>query len=400
MSKISKKGNVRIIKGLILSIFIINSVVCQQAPTVKSAVEPLFTLVAKTNSGGMRPDYLNFLRQHLARIGIDVNVIIQDWPTFVGELIAFRDFDICYTGFTENGLDPDFTGIYNENGSLNLFGYDTSLDWDNDLGTGINEWYMKQGTLFSSTNSLNRIKHYWAWEQYLMDKICPMLPTFSPKEYISSWSILIGFNFTEGILQSWGKIYFDGSHTGQLDTEELVITDAAWSDLNPLFQDDTSSSRISNAVLDPLIWYDADLSAWPHLADMVTFLNDTTILIHVRDGINWASDPDGLSTDEYLDIYDVYFTFYSLKHLSNNQNKWSWIKDMEIIDDYTMKIFVDGDDKTSSNDIYTPAFSSLSTLILPEHYLNQTQLADGITSNTTHSSWVKYSANCFGTGPF
>lgn len=54
--------------------------------------------------------------------------------------------------------------------------------------------------------------------------------------------------------------------------QALVITDAAWSDLNPLFQDDTSSSFISSATMDPLIWYDADLSVWPHLAESYTMI--------------------------------------------------------------------------------------------------------------------------------
>jgi ABC-type transport system substrate-binding protein len=39
-------------------------------------------------------------------------------------------------------------------------------------------------------------------------------------------------------------------------------------------------------------------------------------------------------------------------------------------------------------------------LILPEHYLNQTQLADGITPDTNHSSWATFSVQPFGTGLF
>jgi hypothetical protein len=38
---------------------------------------------------------------------------------------------------------------------------------------------------------------------------------------------------------------WDGTHAGQISTDELVITDAAWADLNPLFQDDTSSSLLA-----------------------------------------------------------------------------------------------------------------------------------------------------------
>ncbi|HUT82542.1 MAG TPA: ABC transporter substrate-binding protein [Candidatus Bathyarchaeia archaeon] len=383
--------------GVILTLFVVSAFATQ--PKATKAIDPFFTLVAKTNGGGTRPDYLNFLRQHLARIGIDVSVIIQDWPTFVGELIAFRDFDICYVGLQGGGADPDFTGVYDENGSLNLFGYDTSMDWDDDLNTGLNEWYMKQGTLIMPPDSEERVQHYWDWEQYMMDKINPLLPTFAPKAYISQWSNLKGYNYTDGIRQSFGKMYYDGSHTGQLTTDELVITDAAWSDLNPLFQDDTSSSYISSAVLDTLIWYDADLSAWPNLADSYSYLNDTTIEISVRDGIKWAPGPDAMTGYE-LDIKDVYFTFYAWKTVSNDIHLWDWIEDMEIIDDYTMKIYVDADSSTAGNQAYAPSLPALATRILPEHYLNQSQLGDGVTPDVSHPAWNTYATNAFGTGPF
>jgi ABC-type transport system substrate-binding protein len=383
--------------GVILALFVVSAFATQ--PKATKAIDPFFTLVAKTNGGGTRPDYLNFLRQHLARIGIDVNVIIQDWPTFVGELIAFRDFDICYVGLSGGGADPDFTGVYDENGSLNLFGYDTSMDWDDDLNTGLNEWYMKQGTLIMPPDSEERVQHYWDWEQYMMDKINPLLPTFAPKAYISQWSNLKGYNYTDGIRQSFGKMYYDGPHTGQLSTSELVITDAAWSDLNPLFQDDTSSSYISSAVLDTLIWYDADLSVWPNLADSYSYLNDTTIQISVREGIKWAPGPDAMTGYE-LDIEDVYFTFYAWKTVSNDVHLWDWIEDMEIVDQYTMKIYVDADSSTPGNQAYAPSLPALSTRILPEHYLNQTQEADGVTPDVLHPSWNTYATNAFGTGPF
>ena len=44
--------------------------------------------------------------------------------------------------------------------------------------------------------------------------------------------------------------------------------------------------------------------------------------------------------------------------------------------------------------------STISTSILPEHYLNQTQLIDNVTPNITHSSWEKFSNHAFGTGLF
>ncbi|MHA1243780.1 MAG: hypothetical protein ACTSP7_04305, partial [Candidatus Heimdallarchaeota archaeon] len=387
-----------VLVGVIMAIFVASAFA--NTPAETKAVDPFFTLVFKTNSGGVRPDYGNFLKQHCARIGINLDVIVQDWPTFVGELIAFRNFDICYVSLNGGGADPDFSGVYDENGSLNLFGYHTDMDYDEALGTGKNEWYIRQGNLIMPPDSEERVAHYWDWEQYMMDKILPCQPAFAPKVYTALWSNLEGYNLTDGIMQSWGKMSWDGSHDGQTSTDELVITDAAWSDFNPLFQDDTSSSRISNAVLDPLIYYDSDLSAWPHLAESYSMLNDTTLVVTAREGIKWGNDPDGLFTDEYFDIEDVYFTLYAWKYLSNDQQLYDWIKSMDMNKaENKLTVYIDGDSSTPENDPYAPFLPSVSLNILPEHYLNQSQDVSG-DPDVTDGSWNTYSTNCFGTDLF
>ncbi|MHA1210973.1 MAG: ABC transporter substrate-binding protein [Candidatus Heimdallarchaeota archaeon] len=368
-------------------------------PERVSAKEPFFTLVAKTNDGGVRPDYLNLLKQQLQRININVDAIVFGWSWWWG-YYYYRDFDIAYLGFSGGGVDPDFTGVYNENGSLNLFGYHTSMDFDEELGTGINEWYMKEGRQIMPPNSEERIEHYWNWEQYLMDKICPMAPTFAPKTYEAYWANLNGYNSSDGVLQSFGKLSWEDSHKGQANTNELVITDLAWSDLNPIFQDDTSSSFISSATMDPLFWYDRDIQLYPHLAKNLEMINDTYARITIREGIKWQPDPDNLFMFEYLDAEDVFFTLYSWKHISNEQHRFNWIKDMKLVDDYTIDIFIDGDPDDQDNDPFAPFVSLISKKILPEHYLNQTQEPDGKTPDITHSSWNTFATQAFGTGLF
>ncbi|MBN1328061.1 MAG: hypothetical protein JXA54_01195, partial [Candidatus Heimdallarchaeota archaeon] len=111
-------------------------------------------------------------------------------------------------------------------------------------------------------------------------------------------------------------------------------------------------------------------------------------------------DPDGLFPDEEFDIEDVYFTFYAWKYVSNDQHTWDWIKDMEIVDQYTMIIYVDGDPDTPENDAFAPSLPALATRILPEHYLNQTQLGDGVTPDILHPSWNTFATSAFGTGLF
>ncbi len=391
------KVKTTILVGVILSLFAVSSFAVQPAKT--DAIDPFFTLVFKTNGGGVRPDYGNFLKQHLARIGINVDVIVQDWPTFVGELIAYRDFDICYVALSGGGADPDFSGIYNENGSLNLFGYHTDMDYNETLGTGLNEWYMKQGNLIMPPDSTERVTHYWNWEQYLMDKILPCQPTFAPKVFTALWSTLEGYSLVDGLTNSWGKMGFTGLHAGQIKTTEIVTTDAAWSDLNPLFQDDASSSTISSATMDTLIYYDADLSVHPHLAKSYTFLNDTTIEIETRTGIKWQDSPDG-HTGYTFDAEDVYFTISAWATVSNDVANYDWIKKLELVDSTHVKLYIDGDPDTDVNDAFAPAITYLATRILPEHYLNQTQLPDGITPDITHASWNKFATSCFGTGLF
>ncbi|MHA1503372.1 MAG: ABC transporter substrate-binding protein [Candidatus Heimdallarchaeota archaeon] len=350
----------------ILVFVILCSPLLTTIPSQTKAVDSYFTIVLKCG-GGVLPDF-------------------------------YHNYDITYVGFLGGGTDPDFTGVYNENGSLNLFGYDVSMDYDPALGTGKNEWYMSQGALMMPPFSEARIQHYWDWQQHLMDNLCPMLPMFAASEYMAHWDNLHGYNLSKGILQSWGKMSWDGSHTGQNDTSELVIADMEWSNINPLFYEDTASRYISSLCMDPLIWYDNDMTVWPHLAKNYTYVNDTTILIEIRDDIYWQ-DQDAF-TNEPFDVDDVYFSIYARKHLSDDQDQYTWIEDMRKVSDNQLYIYVDGNETTPEKEPYAPSLGYLNDLILPEHYLNQTQLGDGITPDVSHSSWNNFSTNCFGTGLF
>jgi ABC-type transport system substrate-binding protein len=178
----------------------------------------------------------------------------------------------------------------------------------------------------------------------------------------------------------------------------VVISDYPWSDLNPVFQDDTASAFISSSVLDPLIWFDDDSSYWPHLAKNVNHINDTYIRITLREGVKWQTDSEGLFTNEYFDAEDLYFTIFVNK-VYNYDEELAWIRDFKIIDKHTLDIFIDGDPSTPELDPYAPYLRDIAVKILPEHYLNQTQDPYGI-PDITHSSWAKFATHCFGTGLF
>ena len=393
-----KKGYSLLLVGLFLtSLYIVK-------PTRTHSYDPFFTLSVRHVGGGDGPDYLNLIKQQLLRIGINLDVHLFDWGAMIPESDYWTtpwDMQIAsFGGYSRK--DPDFTGVYNENGSLNFFSYHTSMDWDEELGTGKNEWYIKTGREILPPYSQERINHYWEWEDYLMDKILPVQPLIIPMDYMASWIELEGYNYSKGIIQSWGNMNWEYGHTGQISTNEVVIADELWENLNPIFHDDSASDFITSACLDPLFWYDEDLRVWPHLAEELIMVNDTQIRIKCRQGIQWHDDPDEIFMNEIFDAEDVYLTLYCWKYLSRDRHLYYWLEDMEIVDQYTIDLFLKNSEEYSGWSSYAPVqfMPRISTKIIPEHYLNQTQLVDGKTPNITHSSWEKYSTNCFGTGLF
>ncbi len=56
---------------------------------------------------------------------------------------------------------------------------------------------MKQGALIMPPDSAARVNHYWDWEDYLMDEICPSLPLFTGSTVQAYWD-----NFLRSVLQT------------------------------------------------------------------------------------------------------------------------------------------------------------------------------------------------------
>ncbi|MFW9924861.1 MAG: ABC transporter substrate-binding protein [Candidatus Thorarchaeota archaeon] len=384
---------------LVLLLFFSNFVIL---PTNKTkAIGPFYSFDVMCRIG-IEADYMNMIKQNLHQIGIELNIFACDSLTILSHLLTY-DFDILSFSLFGSGIDPvDFDSIYSENG-MNFPDYSQEMDWNStletneEIGWGTNEWYLNNGSKIIPPYSEIRIQHYWDWEQYLMDELLPCFPLLTAKGCVAFWSNLKGYNYSKGITQSWGNMYFDGYHSNQIDNSELVISDYQWSNLNPLTSD-IGANSIIDAIFDPLIWYDSDIP-YPHLAKSITFQNETTVRIECREGIKWQEDPDGLFPDEYFDAKDVYFTFYMLKNVIED-TKYQWIKEMNIVDNMTLDIYIDYDPATTKNDYNPKFYHYLETKILPEHYLNQTQLGDGRTPDISHTSYDTFSINPFGTGLF
>jgi ABC-type transport system substrate-binding protein len=384
---------------LIICLIVVSSGFAFSTNRKVEAFTPFFMLKYKAYIGDPYLDYANLIQLYLKRIGIEVNIIAEDWGAFLDTLMGSRDFDLTCIGFGGGGIIPEGLPLsaYTENGSLNCFGYDTSMDWDEDLGTGLNEWLIQEIANFNRPLSQEKIDHYWNWQNNLMDELCPLLPMFAPLSRTLHFNNLIGYDYNEGLVDSWGKLRWNGLHPGQQSLDEVVITDYRCSYQNPFFYADCPGQHYLQYVLDPLIKWDGDLSLWPHLVKEWEYLADNHLQFTLREGIKWQNDPDNNFTNEYFDAEDVYFTLYCWKHVSVRYNDWYFVDDFYIVDDNTIDIILD----TSGNGQVSPQhLYDLSTWITPEHYLNQTQLADGITPDITHLSWLIYDKYPFGTKLF
>ncbi|MHA1126928.1 MAG: ABC transporter substrate-binding protein [Candidatus Heimdallarchaeota archaeon] len=403
------------IRIIIISSIVLFSLI--NVPVAEAKQEPFFSLIASAVENSYNMPRFFLLQEQLKEIGINLEFGHFCWIGCIqgGYFQSYFDIgfvNLYYEDFS-NALYvasqkdkirgyPDFYSMYGENGSGNYAGYKTSMDFDKDLQTGKNEWYLNEYQKMFPFNSIERIQHYWDWQNYLMDKILPCYPTAAIKSNTYYWDELLGYNETKGMVQSWNDIYWSEPHEGQQNINELVMIDYFAENLNPINQSvhDRASAFVNDLILEPLAWFDSDKTMYPHLANNFVFLNQTHLRLQLRENIKWQNDSDNLFNDEYFDAEDVYFTYFVKKYLSEKKNTYQWIKDMKIINQKTLDIFIDDNPDTIANDPNPDVVNYLDDLILPEHYLNQTQLADGITPDYNHLSWEKFNEHCFGTGRF
>ncbi len=126
----------------------------------------------------------------------------------------------------------------------------------------------------------------------------------------------------------------------QVNVEEKKITEitlgiASLDTTNPILSKNKNVQDISRLIYEPLIELTEDYKAQPCLAEEWAKQNETTYIIRLKDNVRW-------SNGEKFVADDVKFTIETLKNIdsiysSNVQN----ISNIEITDDYTLKIYLD-----------------------------------------------------------
>jgi len=166
---IQKKNRNLVMSCLFIGIVIIstNVIIINES----SADDPFFTLVLKMRNHQIYQNMALEMAVMLKDIGINVDIVFLDYIDYMQELVEYRDFDIFFLSTVTNPQNPDVSDYFGEDGEMNFFDYSSSLDYNETLGMGMNQWYLEEGKTFIPPNTEEHIQHYWEWQDYLMDEI-------------------------------------------------------------------------------------------------------------------------------------------------------------------------------------------------------------------------------------
>lgn len=138
-----------------------------------------------------------------------------------------------------------------------------------------------------------------------------------------------------------------------------VHSSQTFKDLNPMVCNDVYSMYVNNAIFDELIYLNPDtLEPEPYIAKSWEFSKDKCeITFHLRKGVT-------AHNGEVVNAEDVAFTFNWMidpENASPNATEFAWLKEVQIVDDYTVK-FVTKPDRCP----FAPALQAESFSIIPK----------------------------------
>ena len=394
-------------------------------------------MTIKTNGGGIRPDICLFVAQYLNKIGVDLEIKVEEWTQFLGTLYTITNFDMGFLSFEGEKSSPDLSNIYSVNGGQNIFGLDYSIPYVNQ-----SEEMLNQGVTMSDLEERQQL--YYEWQNHLMDKIVPIVPFFSPRNYLALWANILGHYERWGLSNSLPYMSYDGYHSGQVNLSAFNKADKNWRDLNPLRSRDTSSEFMQSLLMEPIVQMNPDYALiktglvydWDMISEnhFQFYMLDDVFWNPSYDSVNRDSNSvplpsvptgelmTGLKTEEYsngtnqqVKAKDAVFTYIALANsaVSERSSKYDWISDIFVdpIDDLSFHVLVDGDPDTPEIEPYNDMWFRLPVYCLPEFFLNSsnpivTYTEGGVQTTGLYPAiidtpqWIAYLASAFGCGKY
>ncbi len=336
-------------------------------------------------------DYANSMIQDIGDLGIVVTDYSMEYAIFLDNVIGSKEFDMAIIEL--EGLNaPHLELLFREGSSLNVFNFADSID-----GGLTNEFI---DNITREMDSYERKNLIYDLQEHLMDNVVPMIPLFTPARTFAYWNNLEGFTSKWGISDSLPYMSFDGLHDNQDSITELKIGMGGWYDLNPLTMTEDGEKLLVSLIMDKLIHLDEKGTPTHYgLIDSWEYENDTTLLLHVRNGVNWQPDVEGIFPSEQVTIDDVMFSLDMITSPYANLNNeiFKWIDSYEDHNSTTIAVYIDSDPATPEKEPYAFALEDLSIYPFPEYYLNVESTIQEIVNS---ARWTKFRQNPFGTGKY
>ncbi|MFW9852841.1 MAG: ABC transporter substrate-binding protein [Candidatus Thorarchaeota archaeon] len=337
------------------------------------------------------PEYSTTIIQSIKDIGIDAVDYPSEYSYFLDVVVKSRDYEMALIEIEGESV-PHLELFFTEGASWNIFNFKAELD------NGTTNSYISNIT--KETDFPTRKSMFEDLQVHLMDNVLPMVPLFSPVRTFGFWDNLKGFTSSLGISNSLPYMYFVGSHEGQSSTDQLNIGIGRWFDLHPLTIKESGEKTIVSLFMDKLIEVDENGVVTKYgLIDNWEYINQTTLLVHLRDGVEWHPDVDGLFPNQLFSPNDVIFTLDLLRSplVNVNYEVFRWIKSYEMYNSSTVAIYIDSDPSTPEKEPYAFPLEDLSVYPLPDHYLN---VGGDIENIISSGRWSKFRTDPFGTGKY
>ncbi len=337
------------------------------------------------------PEYSTTIIQSIRDIGIDAVDYPTEYSYFLDIVLKSKNYEMALIEI-EIETVPHLELFFTEGASWNFFNFKDEID------NGTTNSYISNIT--KETDFYTRKNLFEDLQVHLMDSVLPMVPLFSPVRTFGFWDNLKGYTSSLGISHSLPYMYFVGSHDGQSSTDQLNIGIGKWFDLHPLTIRESGEKAIVSLFMDKLIEVDENGAVTKYgLIDNWEYTNQTTLLVHLRDSVEWHADVDGLFPNQLFTPNDVMFTLDLLRSPISNTNYevFRWIKSYEMYNSSTVAIYIDSDSSTPEREPYAFPLEDLSVYPLPDHYLN---VGGDIENIISSGRWSKFRTDPFGTGKY
>lgn len=375
--------------AILATLFLVSSV-ATSSQKATARVEPFITLQIKTNAGNNnREQYGLYIQQDLAAIGIEVELLYEEWGVFLGDVFGgdTQGFILGWGG----GIDPDWSSIYDSESAMNIYF----------LNDTHNDELLDEGLV--TIDITERKAVYDEWQEYFMTDLLAIIPIYAGDSYIANWAQLDGYDANLGLRGSLETMRWS-SPSERGTTDDVVVS--TFADTVTLFDglvSDTASREVTNFIYPSLIEYNGDLVMHCGENSLSATLPTVTVkdnghvsyIFHLRDDMYWE---DGVQ----VNATDVEFTWDFVLEYEKSGYPYGSTYDgvlfentTTIIDEFTYNV--------TFLEPYAPAYYDASgPSIHPEHILNLKnstghELFDGIGQTNT---WLQYAKTPLSGGMF